>query len=63
MSKEKIPTANIRTHQIQRGCECLEDRYEQFRYALTESAQLVFPVVERTVKQKWMTAPILQKMD
>ena len=43
--------------------ECLEDRYEQFRYALTESAKLVLPVVERTAKLKWMTVPILQKMD
>ena len=43
--------------------ECLENRYEPFRYALKESAQQVLPVVERTVKQKWMTAPILQKMD
>ena len=29
----------------------------------SKGAQLVFPVVERTTKQKWMTAPILQKMD
>ena len=43
--------------------ECLEDRHEQFRYALTKSAQLVLPVVERTAKQKWMSAAILQKMD
>ena len=40
--------------------ECIEGRYEQFRYALTEYTQLVLPVVERTAKQKWMTAPILQ---
>ena len=43
--------------------ECLEDQYAQFRYALTKSAQLLLPVVERTVKQIWMIAPILQKMD
>ena len=62
MSTEKtIPTANIGMHQIQLGC--LEYRYKQFRYAMTESAQLVLPVVEGKAKQKWMTAPILPKMD
>ena len=45
------------------AAECLEGRYDPFRDALTESAQLVLPVVERASKQKWITAPILQKMD
>ena len=40
----------------------VEDRYIKFRNALTESAQQVLPDVDRTAKQKWMTAPILQKM-
>ena len=33
------------------------------RNVLTESAQQVLPDVDRTAKQKWMTAPILQKMN
>ena len=41
----------------------MEDRYIKFRNALTESTQQVLPDVDRTVKQKWMTAPILQKMN
>ena len=41
----------------------VEDRYIKFRNALTESAQQVLPDVDRTAKQKWMTAPILQKMN
>ena len=41
----------------------MEDRYIKFRNALTESAQQIQPDVDRTAKQKWMTAPILQKMN
>ena len=41
----------------------VEDRYIKFRNTLTESAQQVLPDVDRTSKQKWMTAPILQKMN
>ena len=41
----------------------VDDRYIKFRNALTESAQIVLPDVDRTAKQKWMTAPILQKMN
>ena len=41
----------------------VEDRYIKFRSTLTESAQQVLPDVDRTAKQKWMTAPILQKMN
>ena len=41
----------------------VEDRYIKFRNALTESAQQVLPDVDRTAKQKWMTVPILQKMN
>ena len=41
----------------------VEDRYIKFRNALTESAQQVLPDVDRTAKQKWMTAPILHKMN
>ena len=41
----------------------VEDRYIKFRNALTESAQQVLPDVDITAKQKWMTAPILQKMN
>ena len=41
----------------------VEDRYIKFQNALTESAQQVLPDVDRTTKQKWMTAPILQKMN
>ena len=40
-----------------------EGQYEQFRYAMTESAQLVLPVVESTAKQKWMTAHIEEKKE
>ena len=41
----------------------VDDRYIKFRNALTESAQQVLPDVDRTSKQKWMTAPILHKMN
>ena len=41
----------------------VEDRYIKFRNALMESAQQLPPDVDRTAKQKWMTAPILQKMN
>ena len=30
---------------------------------MTESAQLVLAVLEKAAKQKWMTAPMLHKMD
>ena len=43
--------------------DIVEDRYIKFRNALTEPAQQVLPDVDRTAKQKWMTAPILQKMN
>ena len=41
----------------------IEARYQYLRETLTESAQQVLPEVERTARQKWMTAPILQKME
>ena len=41
----------------------IEARYHHFRETLTESAQQVLPEVERTARQKWMTAPILQKIE
>ena len=41
----------------------VEDRYIKFQNALTESAQQVLPDVDRTAKQKWMTAPILHTMN
>ena len=41
----------------------IEARYQHFRETLRESAQQVLPEVERTARQKWMTAPILQKME
>ena len=41
----------------------VEDQYIKFRNALTESAQQLLPDVDRTTKQKLMTAPILQKMN
>ena len=41
----------------------IEARYQHFRETLTESAQQVLPEVERTARQKWLTAPILQKME
>ena len=41
----------------------IEARYQHFRETLPESAQEVLPEVERTARQKWMTAPILQKME
>ena len=37
----------------------MEDRYDHFRDALTESTRKV----EKTAKQKLMTDPILRKMD
>ena len=40
----------------------IEARYQHFRETLTESAQKVLPEVEKTVRQKLMTSPILQKM-
>ena len=40
--------------------EDIETRYQHFRETLRESAQQVLPEVER---KKWMTAPILQKME
>ena len=43
--------------------EDIEAQYQHFRETLTESAQQVLPEVERTARQKWMTAPILQKME
>ena len=41
----------------------IEARYQHFRETLTESAQQVLPEVERTVIQKWMTVPILHRME
>ena len=41
----------------------IEARYQHFRETLTESAQQVLSEVERTARHKWMTAPILQKME
>ena len=41
----------------------IKARYQHFRETLMESAQQVLPEVERTARQKWMTAPILQKME
>ena len=41
----------------------MEARYQHFRETLTESAQQVLPEVERTARQKWMIAPILQMME
>ena len=41
----------------------IEARYQHIRETLTESAQQVLPEVERTARQTWMTAPILQKME
>ena len=41
----------------------IEERYQHFRETLKESAQQVLPEVERTARQKWMTAPIQQKME
>ena len=41
----------------------VEDRYIKFRNALTQSALQVLPDVDRTAKQKWMTAHLLQKMN
>ena len=43
--------------------EDIETRYQHFRETLTESVQQVLPEVERTARQKWMTASILQKME
>ena len=43
--------------------DAIEARYHNFRETLTESAQKVLPEVEKTDRQKWMTAPILQKME
>ena len=63
MSTKKFQQLTSERIKYNEDVECLEDRYEQFKYALTESVQLVLPVVERTGKHKLMTAPILQKMD
>ena len=41
----------------------IEARYQHFQETLTESAQQVLLEVERTARQKWITAPILQKME
>ena len=41
----------------------MEDRYATFRDALTESAHQVLPKVKNTAKQRWITTPILPKMD
>ena len=41
----------------------IEARCQHFREILTESAQQVLPEVERTARQKWVTSPILQKME
>ena len=41
----------------------IEARYQYLWETLTESAQQVLPEVERTAIQKWMTAPILHKME
>ena len=41
----------------------IEARYQHFPETLTESDQQVLPDVERTARQKWMTVPILQKME
>ena len=41
----------------------IEALYQQFRETLMEFAQQVLPEVERTARQKWMTSPILQKME
>ena len=48
------------------GTNAIDDiiaRYQHFRETLTESVQQVLPEVERTARQKWMTAPILQKVE
>ena len=41
----------------------IETRYQHFRETLTESAKQVLLEVERTARQNWMTAQILQKME
>ena len=41
----------------------IKARYQHFRETLTESVQQVLPEVERTARQKWMTAPIQQKVE
>ena len=40
----------------------IEARYQNFQETLMEYAQQVLPEVERTARQKWVTASILQKM-
>ena len=48
------------------GINAIDDikaRYQHFRETLTESVQQVLPEVERTARQKCMTAPILQKVE
>ena len=44
------------------GINAIDD-IPTFPGALTESAQQVLSEVERTVRQNWMTAHILQKME
>ena len=61
-NRKKFPRLTSERINDNEDVECLEGRYGQFRYALTEYAQLVLTVVEKTAKQKWMTAAILQKM-
>ena len=41
----------------------IDAQYQHFPESLTESAQQVLPELERTTRQKWKTAPILQKME
>ena len=53
------PQANI----LGIAIDDIESRYQHFRETLTESAQQVLPEVVRTPRQKWMSAPILQKME
>ena len=54
-TEEEIEDLYIwKTHMATRLYNALKVGNEQFRNALTESAQLVLPVVERTAKHKWM---------
>ena len=43
--------------------DVIESRYQHFRETLTVSARQVLLEVEKTPRQKWMTAPILQKIE
>ena len=48
---------------MENNIDNVEDRYTKFRNVFRLSAQKLLPDVDRTAKQKWMTAPILQKMN